>query len=154
MIIIVFCQLVHEQLAKLFFYLNSSDTDQGVWVFENSKVQTTWKWSASDELGKKSLEAHVLGNRRRVINIYDIDRCTVLEVQVFFVITSRESETISPLFLSFSFMFFRKPFTGLQLSMRDFCLFWHLGLVTRIVIHVTSFFFGTEAQLPLVSPID
>ena len=31
---------------------------------------------------------------------------------------------------------YRKPFTGLQLSTRDCCVIWQLGLVTIIIIHV------------------
>ena len=103
MIIIVFCQFVREQLS--FFISTHLIRIQGSEFSRTRKFRPLEKWSGSDELGKKSLAAHVLGNRKRIMNIYDIDRCTVPEVQVFFVITSRENETISPLFLSFSFMF-------------------------------------------------
>ena len=39
--------------------------------------------------------------------MHDIDRCTVVEVQVFlFSVIACESETILPLFLSYSFLLF------------------------------------------------
>ena len=81
MILIVFCELIHELLSFFIAAHLILIIFQGVWIFEFSKTQTPWKVI-------KILNAvlNVLVNRKQIILtlICDISRCTVLGVQVFF----------------------------------------------------------------------
>lgn len=152
---------VELRLRSQSFFKGSEFSSSEVSRSEFSRTRnfrTLEKWSASDELGWKSLADHVLDNRKRIIKMHDIDCCTVLGVQVFFCYITRKWNNFAVSLIIFVHVVFvlvlnknaenRLPVFNYQGGIVAWFDTW--ALVTTIVIHVElplkfqSFFKGSE----------